>query len=42
MKNIISQNQKFEKYELSIDEAINKFNKKDEYRTENIEKIKVQ
>ncbi len=42
MKNIISQNQKFEKYELPIDEAINKFNKKDEYRTENIEKLKIQ
>lgn len=42
MKNIISQNQKFEKYELTIDEAINKFNKKDEYRTENIEKLKIQ
>lgn len=40
MKNIISQNQKIEKYELSIDEAIQQYKWNDEYRTQNLEKLK--
>lgn len=40
MKNIIAQNQKFEKYELTIDEAMEKYRWVDEYRLENIEKLK--
>lgn len=40
MKNIISQNQKIEQYELTIDEAIKKYKWIDEYRTENLEKLK--
>lgn len=42
MKNIISQSQKIEKYELPIDEATNKYKWVDEYRLENIEKLKNQ
>ncbi len=42
MKAIISQNQKFEKYELSIDEAINKIKYLwDNYRLQNLEKLKI-
>lgn len=40
MKNIISQNQKIEKYELPIDEAVKKYDSIDEYRNENIKKLK--
>lgn len=43
MKNILAQNQKFERYELSIDEAIVKVKGwNDEYRLENLEKLKSQ
>lgn len=43
MKNILAQNQKFERYELPIDEAIAKVKTwNDEYRLENIEKLKSQ
>lgn len=40
MKNIIAQNQKFERYEMSIDEAIKKYEGKDEYRLQNLMKLK--
>jgi cytoplasmic iron level regulating protein YaaA (DUF328/UPF0246 family) len=40
MKNIIAQNQKFERYELPIYEAMKKYKGKDEYRLENLEKLK--
>jgi|GEM_PF-1273305 len=40
MKNIIAQNQKFERYELPIDEAMKKYKGSDEYRLENLEKLK--
>ena len=40
MKQIISQNQLFERYEMPIDEAIAKYRGTDEYRTENLEKLR--
>lgn len=43
MKNILAQNQKFERYEFPIDEAIEKVKAwNDEYRLENLEKLKTQ
>ncbi len=43
MKNILAQNQKFERYELPIDEAIVQVKSwNDEYRLENLEKLKSQ
>lgn len=43
MKNILAQNQKFERYELPIDEAMKKVRAwDDEYRLENLEKLKSQ
>lgn len=43
MKNILAQNQKFERYELPINEAIVKVKGwNDEYRLENLEKLKSQ